>query len=892
MVDITKPVYGDVWANTGEKLAPDSAKIATGWIQEMMPYQYENFLQNRADTAITYLLQKGVSEWSSDQEYIANKSVVTYGANLYIAIADNTNVLPTVNTSWRRLTVTIGTNGAIPVSFGGTGATTAADARTNLGLGTIATAVAPTSNGVVVRSAVDTLISRSITGTANNIVVTNGDGVAGNITIDTGSNVALLNTDSSWTSTGSIRLPSGSTSQQGTSTPGRVRFNLETDEFHGAYSDGWKVLAKPASAEQTPITDVGNFYTSSNTEGALQEVGLKASFVKDAILSYSDYSTASAAAATLPDGQVVEAPDAGGIISRYDVLGGVLVNQRLASDASSTSFTQAGAGAAPTSVQRKLREGASIKDFGGVGDGVALDQDAVDSAIASGFESLLVNDDAKFLVTSLVNTMGVDLGGYGHIVKAITGGLQKLNSYADRNKYVFGTEYLAAFHNLLIAQTSNPTRKPIMVFSGDSTTAGDGVSPDYQIHALMKSAGGVVGLQTPYGLSSINRGLSGAMTGDWATTYVNDDLAQNPDLLVLRWGINDPGYLKDGSTPPPDAGQAYPNRRDALDYITSLRLGLSTIRASRGLSSLSIVLMTPNSTSDTPNGRDELWYEQIAPGIKQAARDFQCVFIDTYAYLRDSRPAAGVWMDNPFSDGRAIHPANVMNVWISGLMASAVFPEGLRHKIGVSSVTNQSGAEDVGDVARLPSYYRKGITIGRAYATSTAWPLDGTVITIKSVDDNALQINYPYRTADRTQFYFRMGGGAAGGGGGDSWGSWISSGGGSAPASQANVTPSSDYTIPATGQARAVKEGNQVICEGYITKTSPGSVAANTIIATLPAGFRPVSEAAYWNAVIWDGAAFAYVVMRVQPDGSIAFAQNTPINMSRIWLNVNFSTLA
>uniref|UniRef100_UPI001E58E442 hypothetical protein n=1 Tax=Streptobacillus moniliformis TaxID=34105 RepID=UPI001E58E442 len=74
-------------------------------------------------------------------------------------------------------------------------------------------------------------------------------------------------------------------------------------------------------------------------------------------------------------------------------------------------------------------------------------------------------------------------------------------------------------------------------------------------------------------------------------THVTGDLAANPDLLVLRWGINDPGYLKNGTTPPLDSGQAFPNRRDANDFKTSLRAGLTTIRASRSVASLSIILM-------------------------------------------------------------------------------------------------------------------------------------------------------------------------------------------------------------------------------------------------------------------------------------------------------------
>lgn len=332
MVDIVRPVYGEAWASVGEKVSPTLTKIQGGWIQEMMPYQWENFLQNRQDTTLLYMLQKGVPEWDASQEYIAGKSVVTYQTNLYISVLDSTNVLPTVQASWKKLNPSTSSSGLVTIAGGGTGASTAAEARINLGLGSIATATAPASNGVVVRSAADTLISRSITGTPNNIVVTNGNGVAGDISINVGSNVALLNTDSSWTSTGSIRLPSGSTSQQGASTPGRVRFNLEADEFHGAYSDGWKVLARPASAEQTPITDVGNFYTSPNVEGALQEVGLKASFVKDAILSYPDYAAASTAAATLPDSQRILAPDASSALSYFTVESGALKFEDFASD--------------------------------------------------------------------------------------------------------------------------------------------------------------------------------------------------------------------------------------------------------------------------------------------------------------------------------------------------------------------------------------------------------------------------------------------------------------------------------------------------------------------------------------------------------------------------------
>lgn len=271
MVDIIRPNFGTVWAASGEKLSPTEIKLQGGWIREMMPYQYQNFLQNRVDNAITYLLQKGVPEWDAAQEYTASKSVVTYSGQLYMAITTNTNVLPSVVASWKRLTITFGTNGAIPVSFGGTGATNAADARSNLGIGTAATANLPTSNGIVAKITDNSLIARTIAGTSGYITIVNGDGIGGNPTINVGSNVAKTDADAAWTTNTSIRLPAGSTAEQGIATPGRVRFNLETNEFHGAYAGGWGVLSKPTTADETPIVDVGDYYTSTNVEGALQE---------------------------------------------------------------------------------------------------------------------------------------------------------------------------------------------------------------------------------------------------------------------------------------------------------------------------------------------------------------------------------------------------------------------------------------------------------------------------------------------------------------------------------------------------------------------------------------------------------------------------------------------
>ena len=897
MVDIIRPNFGTVWAASGEKLSPTEIKLQGGWIQELMPYQYQNFLQNRVDNAITYLLQKGVPEWDAAQEYTANKSVVTYSGQLYMAITTNTNVLPSVVASWKRLTITFGTNGAIPVSFGGTGATNAVDARVNLGIGTSATADFPVANGLISKLADNTLVARTIIGTAGYISVTNGDGVSGNPTINVGANVAKTDADAAWTTTSSIRLPAGSTAQRGVGAPGRIRFNLESGVYEGYDNTGWNPIGStgtldvqnfsgdgvktsftmsttpraenntqvyfngvyqqknsynlvgsnlvfdesPAlgieievvtvssvaigttTAAQTSIVDSGNYFSSGSVEGALQEVGLKASFVKDAILSYPDYAAASAAATTLPDGQIVEVmsdESRDGSTSRYIVETNQLVFISSSSSSGEQSFTQTGEGAILQTVSEKLQQTPTAKDFGVVADRVANDTLPISNAVAriGGVkpvaEVTAYTNDTYAPLTDVIVEMGSAV----------------MNPQHDRTARVFGEEYLQAFHLKFSGEnginTSNVVEGKTIVYSGDSTVLGVGANLYRDPCTLLKYSAYGAGYA---GVTVLNRGQSGKATVDWDSTFVASDIAANPDLLVLRWGVNDPyyGYTID-------------------QFRAALRSGLTKVRAARTISQTSVVLMTPCSTNDKATGRDEVWHERINGIIRQAARDFQCTFVDTYAYLQDSHNGAA-YMDTQ-ANGSHVHPLDVLYEKINRILADVIFPthyiygrSNNFHNLDSAVSPNPLGSDD-------PAVRQNGLTYERNGGSSA---INGQLITLRGPNQTAIQITHalPGITSGkglRARTWFN----------GTNLAGWL---GASTGVTFANGW--ADFGLGYSGgRVQSTLDGRA----GLFGLIKPGTTAAGTKLFSVPAWLAPISD-----ELIKVHGELGDLFIRVEPNGDV-----------------------
>lgn len=83
------------------------------------------------------------------------------------------------------------------------------------------------------------------------------------------------------------------------------------------------------------------------------------------------------------------------------------------------TYTPAGTGAVPTTVQTKLRESVSVKDFGAVGDGVTDDTAAIQLAIDSGAKCVLFVAGTYKVTAQLTLVTGQTLRGQGAYVTTI-----------------------------------------------------------------------------------------------------------------------------------------------------------------------------------------------------------------------------------------------------------------------------------------------------------------------------------------------------------------------------------------------------------------------------------------------------------------------------------------
>lgn len=298
------------------------------------------------------------------------------------------------------------------------------------------------------------------------------------------------------------------------------------------------------------------------------------------------------------------------------------------------------------------------------GDGVSDDSAAIQSCIDNANGNKIYGAHKKYAITSVNNPLGVP---FDNNLQLISGG-QMVNSYCrDMTNLIWGKEHLGAFHTKL-RTFANAT----VIMTGDSTTAG-GFAFDYLDMPLQGITSTILGrLFGNDGFDNvevINNATYGAKLNTWTDTTMAQDIAKNPDLYIIRWGINNMGF----NTIP--------------EYATAFRAAMTTMRAALPESTTSVVLMCTNSVTGSGE-TNTITCEEYNKIFRECANDFGCVFFDTYALMNKHA-------DYMFKD--IFHPTELYNNIMMSILYDAIIPDAVKlqyaFKQPTSKVINNTGVE-------------------------------------------------------------------------------------------------------------------------------------------------------------------------------------------------------
>ncbi len=493
----------------------------------------------------------------------------------------------------------------------------------------------------------------------------------------------------------------------------------------------------------------------------------------------------------------------------------------------------------------------AFEDYNATGNGSTNDTANINNALQSNIGRSIIGRTADYLVDSGYLNKGTRIEGPSRIVKAITGGLQQLNTYTNNCSFAIGHEYLFRLYYDL-----NGGASYIRSFVyGDSTTTDGYTSANFFLSTFLPKVFKRKGFKTK--LLVTNRGVGGTSVYD--ANVIPDLGADGARLIFLKYGIND-GATSGGNI---------------NTFATNLRAKLAEIRSTAygSIDALAIVLVGPNSTSDTPNKRDEVWYEQCRGVYEQAARDYRCFYFDTYAFLQDSRWSAGLSMDNPYSDGRAIHPTSTMQPMIWGRLFDEMLSFGETSEYKTNHFTNVGSTFELPLASALPSTYDYGITLQRGTAAN-GWPADGLVMTVVQADRAMLQYCNIYADG-LTRVHVRCSNPQA-----DTWGRW--SGVGEA------ITLANGWANQSPGGWKpakaAIDPDNFVHFEGLL---AAGTATATTIIGYVPFGMGPGANIIVQALGIGgSGSSVQFPVpLFIQGNGSISLWNALPAGVSYLSLD-------
>ncbi|EFM0223653.1 hypothetical protein DA41_002157 [Escherichia coli] len=448
-----------------------------------------------------------------------------------------------------------------------------------------------------------------------------------------------------------------------------------------------------------------------------------------------------------------------------------------------------------------------ITRTGAVGNNI---QQAINLSIA-GQTVITMKDDE--IVSSLLNEYGVEIEQRrGRVFN--TEGVQ-LTTYSDpRSRFVTGDQYLNyVISKMIKADGVDKSQKTYILWSGDSTIVGvnSELWPPATIADFYAKRYGIIDVK------NTSLGHSGKTLYEWGNWYIDHEWSvfSAADLIVLRWGINDPYY-----------GYTLDQVKDALDR------GLSKLRNNKSVAQQSIIIMSPNSTSDTPNGRDEKWYEQLTAVLRAKAKQYKCMFFDTYGMWQDSRGSAGNWLDDPYGDGRGIHPNSTFSAQIHKLLFEYIYGPCAVINGSSNLFSNNGSSIQFINSSYPPNTFHMGTSWWRTNPDDASWPLDGVIQVDRFVDGIVVQKNYGYSSDNARVCLMRIGRISE-----NTWSTW-----------RGNQYDMSGILQNGWSVGEARSGTYQKSAEGVVTLSAVltgGNTSVGTVIMVLPEGFRPKNDISY-----------------------------------------------
>jgi hypothetical protein len=314
---------------------------------------------------------------------------------------------------------------------------------------------------------------RTITGTTDQITLTNGDGQAGNPTIAIADNAIFPGT-------GAIKVPVGSNAQEPVGADGQIRYNNETNAFYGYANGAWNAFTlaggvatfsagttglTPSSPQSGAVVLAGTLIVSNGGTGATSLTG----YVK------GTGTTAMTASATIPNTDITGL----GTMSTQNasavaITGGTIAGATITGSTINSTVIGSGTAAAGTFTNVAMTTG-TITTLP-VSNTDIVNKEYAD-AIASGIN---FHESCRLATTAALpaNTYNNGASGVGATLTANANGALSVDSTAvvAGNRILVKNEVTQANNGVYdVTQTGSAGAPYILTRASDFDTAGSGV---------------------------------------------------------------------------------------------------------------------------------------------------------------------------------------------------------------------------------------------------------------------------------------------------------------------------------------------------------------------------------------------------------------------------------